>query len=75
MFMRSMVWPSRLCWILPGKLKDKLVEYSVDALASKSGAGAQRKNVGTGKETVLDSAVVKWYAMHSSDQWGSVCVA
>lgn len=52
------------------KSKDKLVEYSakycVDASASKSGKGAPRKNVRTGKDAALDAAVMKWYVQQRS---------
>ena len=45
-----------------GKSKNKLVEYSakyfVDVSTSKSGNGAPRKNIRTGK----GAAVIKWYA-------------
>ncbi|MPC40323.1 hypothetical protein E2C01_033880 [Portunus trituberculatus] len=44
---------------------DKLVEYCgkycVDASSRKSGKGAPRKNVRSGKDAALDATVVKWY--------------
>ncbi|MPC65310.1 hypothetical protein E2C01_059443 [Portunus trituberculatus] len=46
------------------KSKDKLVEYSAkysEDASSKSGKGTPRKNVRSGKDAALDTAILKWH--------------
>lgn len=66
----------KLCWTLPRNLKDKLVEYCakhcVDASASNSGEGVQKKNVRTGKDAAMDAAVMMWY-VHQRSVGMNIC--